>query len=336
MAHDTDPFNRWEAGQRLATRILLLQERCARPGASWTCRRRSSRRSRACSRTARAIPAFAAEALTLPRGDGTSPSRWTVVDPDAIHAARQRPAPRAGRSAAHATSRAAYARLAVPGAYSPDAAVRRQARAAQPVPRLPDGARRRRRRARCAFAQFERADNMTDAMAALTALANSDCPEREPALTAFYAKWKDEPLVVDKWLARAGDVAPARRARRGCRRCSRTRRSTCAIPNKVYALIRSFGYGNHVRFHAADGSGYALRRRPGDRARRRSTRRSPSRMARAFDRWKQVRRRPPGARPRRAGAHPRRRRAVQGRRRDREQVARLTRAAPRRRATRAP
>ena len=46
----------------------------------------------------------------------------------------------------------------------------------------------------------QRADNMTDAMAALTALANCDCAERRPALDAFYAKWKDEPLVVDKWL----------------------------------------------------------------------------------------------------------------------------------------
>src|SRR5204863_9030356 len=44
-------------------------------------------------------------------------------------------------------------------------------------------------------------DNMTDAMAALTSLANCDCPERRPALDAFHTKWKDEPLVVDKWLA---------------------------------------------------------------------------------------------------------------------------------------
>ncbi len=42
---------------------------------------------------------------------------------------------------------------------------------------------------------------MTDSMAALTALANIDCPERLPALESFYARWKDEPLVVDKWLA---------------------------------------------------------------------------------------------------------------------------------------
>ncbi len=53
---------------------------------------------------------------------------------------------------------------------------------------------------RLCVAQLESADNMTDAMAALTALANCDCPERRPALDAFYAKWQDEPLVVDKWL----------------------------------------------------------------------------------------------------------------------------------------
>ena len=62
---------------------------------------------------------------------------------------------------------------------------------------------------------------MTDAMAALAALANCDCAEREPALERFYAEWKDEPLVVDKWLARAGHLAPARHARRACRRLTR-------------------------------------------------------------------------------------------------------------------
>ena len=48
--------------------------------------------------------------------------------------------------------------------------------------------------------QFERADNMTDSMAALSTLAQFNCTERIAALDAFYAKWQAEPLVVDKWL----------------------------------------------------------------------------------------------------------------------------------------
>ena len=60
-----------------------------------------------------------------------------------------------------------------------------------------------------AYEQFRKADNMTDSMAALAALANFDCAERQRALDAFYDKWKDEPLVVDKWLAvQAGSRLP--------------------------------------------------------------------------------------------------------------------------------
>ena len=56
-------------------------------------------------------------------------------------------------------------------------------------------------RSALAYEQFKGADNMTDAMTALSTLANLDCPERKPALDAFYARWKDDALVVDKWLA---------------------------------------------------------------------------------------------------------------------------------------
>src|SRR5205814_3021563 len=62
--------------------------------------------------------------------------------------------------------------------------------------------------------QFRSADNMTDAMAALACLASFDCPERKPALDAFYEKWQHEPLVVDKWLAvQAGSRLPGTLAR---------------------------------------------------------------------------------------------------------------------------
>jgi aminopeptidase N len=60
-----------------------------------------------------------------------------------------------------------------------------------------------------AYEQFRKADNMTDSMAALSTLANFDTAERQRALDAFYDKWKDEPLVVDKWLAvQAGSRLP--------------------------------------------------------------------------------------------------------------------------------
>ena len=62
--------------------------------------------------------------------------------------------------------------------------------------------------------QLQQADNMTDALAALTALANCDCVDRKPVLEQFYAKWRDEPLVVDKWFGvEAGSRLPGTVAR---------------------------------------------------------------------------------------------------------------------------
>ena len=104
--------------------------------------------------------------------------------------------------------------------------------------------------------QLNTSDNMTDTMAALAALANTDSAERAPALERFYARWKDEPLVVDKWLAvQASSRLPGTLAE--VKRLTAHPAFDIRNPNKVYALIRNFG-GNQVRFHAADGAGYAF------------------------------------------------------------------------------
>jgi aminopeptidase N len=109
---------------------------------------------------------------------------------------------------------------------------------------------------RLCVAQLESADNMTDAMAALTALANCECSERRPALDAFYAKWQHEPLVVDKWLGvEALSRLPGTVAR--VKELTTHPAFTLKNPNKVYALLGSFGV-NQINFHSADGSGYDL------------------------------------------------------------------------------
>ena len=131
--------------------------------------------------------------------------------------------------------------------------------------------------------QFETADNMTDAQAALTMLANCDCPERVKALDGFYARWKDDPLVVDKWLGvQSTSRLPSTLTE--VRRLMTHPAFNPRNPNKVYALIGGFR-GNQVRFHAADGSGYDFLAgqvialdcvNPSIAAR----------MARGYDRWK--------------------------------------------------
>jgi aminopeptidase N len=225
-------------------------------------------------------PAFAAEALNLP-SELYVAEQMQGVDPDAIHAARNA-LRRQLAQALKSELLAAYRAHVVPGAYSPDAqsAGRRALKnlCLGYLMELDDAATRA-----LALSQFESADNMTDAMAALAVLANCDCAERAPALDAFYAKWKSEPLVVDKWLAvQATSRLPGTLAE--VRKLLVHPAFDIRNPNKVYALIRSF-CSNHVRFHSGDGSGYAFL---ADQVIVLDTLNPQvaARMARAFDRWK--------------------------------------------------
>ncbi|HLF24180.1 MAG TPA: aminopeptidase N C-terminal domain-containing protein, partial [Burkholderiales bacterium] len=108
-------------------------------------------------------------------------------------------------------------------------------------------------------------------------------PERQPALDAFYRKWRDEPLVVDKWLAvQATARLPGTLAQ--VNELLRHPAFDIKVPNKVYSLIRAFA-SNHVRFHAADGAGYAFL---ADQVITLNglNPQVAARMARGFDRWK--------------------------------------------------
>src|SRR5262245_61901437 len=248
-----------------------------------------------------------------------------VVDPDAIHATRVH-VRRGLARALRGELLGAYQSMAVPGPYSPDAnsagkrALRNLALGYLMELEEPDV------RALCAR-QFDAADNMTDRMAALAALVNSQAPERDPALERFYADWKHEPLVVDKWLAvQATSRLPDTLER--VKRLTKHEAFDVRNPNKVYALIRSFA-ANHVRFHAANGAGYAFaadwvleldRLNP----------QIAARIARAFDRWRKFdagrQARARGARARGARARARRAGPVEGRGGGGDEGARLAAA----------
>jgi aminopeptidase N len=103
--------------------------------------------------------------------------------------------------------------------------------------------------------QFEFANNMTDVITALAALANTECAERHDALAAFYDKWKGESLVVDKWLS---IQATSRLPNTLVAVKSLTKHEAFNIknPNKVRALVGAFAHGNTVNFHDVSGSGY--------------------------------------------------------------------------------
>ena len=272
MAHDSDPFNRWEAGQRLATAIVLDQ--AGEPSRAFL---------DACARVladAGRDPAFAAEALALP-SEAFLAEQLDVVDPEALHAARNR-LRRATAEALKNELLAAYRAYAVEGPYSPDAA----SAGKRALRNLCLGTLMELDtsdiRALC-HEQYAQSDNMTESFAALGFLANCDCIERAKALESFYDRWKDEPLVVDKWLAvQATSRLPGTLAR--VRELLGHPAFDLKVPNKVYALIRAFS-ANHVRFHAADGGGYAFL---ADQviALNAINPQVAARMARGFDRWR--------------------------------------------------
>ncbi|WP_374338380.1 aminopeptidase N [Methyloversatilis sp.] len=281
MAHDSDEFNRWEAGQRLATRLMLAGvaqlKACSEPEVPGLFVDAFA----AVLTHADADPAFAAEALTLP-SEAWLGDQMAVIDPDAIHHVRmlfrrtlaQRLRPQ---------FEALLARHAVSGAYAPEPSAmgRRALRnlALGYLMTLDDSDLQLR-----VLKQFRDADNMTDQFAAFSLLAHSETPLREVALNEFYARWKDEALVVDKWLAvQATSPLPDTRAR--VRELMAHAAFDLKNPNKVYALVRTFCAANPLHFHAADGSGYAYAAgviRELDPLNPQVA----SRIARTFDRWR--------------------------------------------------
>jgi aminopeptidase N len=280
MAHDSDPFNRWDAGHRMALGIILRGIEAVRSGGRLAIPRAFLDASARLLADASADPAFAAEALALP-SEGTIAEQMEIVDPDAIHAVRNEL--KRGLAAALKEELLEIRRARrVPGHYSPDAASagRRALRnaALALLMELDEPAIR----ALC-MKQFESADNMTDALAALSMLANCDCAERARALDAFYAKRKQEPLVVDKWLG-VQSTSRLSSALAEVKRLMAHPAFNLRNPNKVYALIGGFR-GNQVRFHAADGAGYAFL---ADQviALDAINPQVAARMARGFDRWR--------------------------------------------------
>jgi aminopeptidase N len=281
LGFDTDPFNRWEAGQRLLMKFLLQGIADCQAG-------RPIRFPEAFVRGFKRVlvqgtkddPAFTAEVLSLP-AEAYLAEQLPVIDPEATHSVRssmRRELAQKLEDVFHET----YAACATSGAYSPDAAsAGRRSLKNLCLSYLMEVATPSARR--LCSEQLERADNMTDALSALTCFANADCPEREPALAEFYAKWRDEPLVVDKWLGvQAASTLPV--TVDSVRQLTAHPAFDLKNPNKVYALLGSFG-GNQIHFHAADGAGYAFM---GEQiaALDPINPQVAARMARNFDRWK--------------------------------------------------
>jgi aminopeptidase N len=251
-ARDADPFNRWQALQSLATRMLVRNAAAIREG-------RAPQHESGLTDALAAIladtalePAFVALALALPGEADIAREIGRDVDPDAVFAARSAARAEIGR-ALSAQLAAAYAAMSDNGPFSPDAmSAGRRALKNTALDLLAaggtDGIAR-------ADAQYRSAGNMTDRMAALATLSLYDVPQRQAALEDFHARHSGDPLIIDKWLALQASIPEAATLER-VRALTGHPAFSMGNPNRVRALIGAFAQGNPTQFNRADGAGY--------------------------------------------------------------------------------
>jgi aminopeptidase N len=249
MGKDSDAFNRWEAGQILASEIMLEVAGQAR---SHSDADYITAIGDVLTR-AEEDPAFAAQML-MPPTESELAARKTPVDPSGIHTARIALV-RAIALAHRERLARLYENMRDAGDFSSDtgSAGRRALRNAclRYLTAADDEAA-----AGLADAHYRTAGNMTDMIAGLAALTRVESPLRDAAFTHFHDRFRNDPLVLDKWMGlQAGSPLP--QTVTAVRELMKHPAFDIRNPNRVRALVGAFS-ANHLRFHNADGSGYRL------------------------------------------------------------------------------
>ncbi|MFL6763610.1 MAG: aminopeptidase N [Sphingomicrobium sp.] len=244
---DTDPFARYEAMQELMMSALTAGARGEVIDAEPVIRAiGATLKSNALD------PSFKAETILLP-SESLIADRMDVVDPDAIHSARESLRERTG-SALAGDLLAAHRSDGVHGHdLSPRAkGIRRLRTVALGLIAAADEPEA----AALAKAQFDRAENMTDRQGALGVLVSLDAPQRQEALDAFYARFRDDPLVLDKWFALQAAAQRSDTVDQVLKLAGHAE-FVMTNPNRLRSLVGTFG-ANHWAFHSAGGRGYAF------------------------------------------------------------------------------
>jgi aminopeptidase N len=253
LAHDSDDFNRWDAGQRLATNILLHLIADYQQEKPLTLPPTVVAAFKQLLSDKKLDQALVVQMLTLPPESYLLECQMTV-DVDATHQVREFVKTELAKhlhEAFEKVYRANHSRK--PYRFTAKAIKQRALKnicLAYWVRQGDEGVRQQ------CFQQFSQADNMTDVMGALYALNSLDCSERQHALTAFYDKWQRDDLVVDKWFALQA-LSPLPDTFSKVQTLLKHPAFNLRRPNRVRALLGAFSQ-NHVHFHRPDGAGYAL------------------------------------------------------------------------------
>ncbi|MBU0483834.1 MAG: aminopeptidase N [Proteobacteria bacterium] len=255
LAHDPDMFNRWEAGQRLALRIILHLVNDFQ-------NKKEFARDHGLAAIFRSIledenlvdHSLVAQLLILP-SEGFVAEQMAIVDVEAIHAARDYLRQSlAGKL--REVFMAAYRNNADLGPYRYDAGLagRRNLKnlsLSYLMTRHQDDSEVR----DLCRQQFEQADNMSDEISAFKIMVHTGTPGQESVLINFQKKWGNDVLVMDKWLTvQATAPCPATLAR--VKELEKQPVFSINNPNRVRSLIGAFAGANPICFHAKDGSGY--------------------------------------------------------------------------------
>jgi aminopeptidase N len=249
LAHDPDGFNRWEAGQLLATRACesLRDGAVGEALQAW------------CDALARLFndglieDALLADLLTPP-GEIELAEHETAVDPERIHELRQELQRRLAERLGAEALMQRYGMLAAHTTIALDAssqARRRLKRRVLELLALCNGEQAR----QLAATQYREAPGMTDRLAALAVLLRGQSAEGEDAVLDYRQRYASNALALDKWFAVQAQN-PGKAALPRVMRLEKDTAFTLHNPNRVQSLLGAFVRGNPSGFHRRDGAGY--------------------------------------------------------------------------------
>ncbi|XP_024396860.1 puromycin-sensitive aminopeptidase [Physcomitrium patens] len=253
LAHDSDQFNRWEAGQTLSRKLMLDLISAHQRGEKISVDSAFIKGIRSILLDSSLDKDFAARCLTLP-AEGEIADLMDVADPDAVHIVRRfvvREVSACLREDLLNTVKLNRSSIA----YDPSHEHRAR-RALKNVALGYLASLNEPETIDVAVNEYKIASNMTDQLAALNAICQNPGNLRSKSLADFYEQWKEEALVMNKWLAlQAMSDIPGNVE--NVRRLLDHPAFDIRNPNKVYSLIGGF-CTSAINFHAKDGSGYTF------------------------------------------------------------------------------